>query len=938
MDESSIGTQDREALETQLLRIIDQLVNELRGNTFRISVSLGDSLERDLGISSLERVELALRLEKSFGVRLTDSVMINADSPQDLLSALLTSESIGSVKLPEPVVTVGATLSVPDSVCTLIDVLKWHANIHPDRTHIFLYQENDAERSITYGELWRRSNLIALGLKERSIRRGESVAIMLRTEEDFFFAFFGTLLAGAVPVPMYPPFRADRIGEYASRQVAILRNAQARVMITFEASELIATLLRPQIPSLTAIVTVRDLTEFSGLDSKTTIPLTAVWPTADNPALIQYTSGSTGDPKGVLLSHSNLLANIRALRQALNIKPDDIAVSWLPLYHDMGLIGAWLGPLYFGTPIVIMSPLTFLAFPPRWLWAIHAHRATISVAPNFAFDLCVRKINDHEIRELDLGSLRILLNGSEAIVPETIQRFTKRFMHYGFKAEAICPVYGLAECSVGLTVSPLGRLPRIDRVTRKSLQQTGRAEPADINDPLPLQFVSCGTPLPEHEIQITNGKGCPVEERVVGHVLFRGPSVTRGYFRNPDATNKVLRSDGWMDSGDLGYWADNELFVTGRLKDLIIKAGRNLYPHEIEELVGSISGIRKGCVAAFGVQDTTLGTERLILIAETRETSAERRKQIHSTITEQMMSVLGIAPDSVVFSPPGSILKTSSGKIRHAATRDAYLNGRLVQARHRLITQWSHIILKSVSSSFGILLTRLGSVLFTGYVVSLLVLTLPLLWGSLLVTNSKRIADRFIRVWSRVILFLAGCRINIEGVENLQNLGTSVLIANHASYLDAIVLIAALPLEFRFVVKQHLTSYPILGRVIRKAQHLTIKKTDFSQRMAGADEVVDALQDGMSLFLFPEGTFVGTPGLLPFRLGAFRAAVEAQKPIIPIAIRGTRHIINAGTWFLRPGKAILIVGTPIKPNEKTWSEMIRLRDQAKAAIGKASGE
>ena len=543
-------------------------------------------------------------------------------------------------------------------------------------------------------------------------------------------------------------------------------------MITFAQVERVAGLLRGRVPSLTAIVTVGDLTHASGLRPQSSVP--SVWLTADDPTLIQYTSGSTGTPKGVLLSHGNVLANIRAIGQGLDIRPDDVAVSWLPLYHDMGLIGAWLGTLYFGTPVAILSPLAFLARPARWLWALHSHRGTMSPAPNFAFELCVRKVTAEEIDGLDLSCVRMLLNGSEAVMPDTIERFTQRFAPYGFKPEAMCPVYGLAECVVGLAIAPVGRLPRIDVIAREPFQQTGQAVPASSEDAAPLRFVSCGMPLPDHAIQIVDDTGRPVAERVEGPVLFRGPSVTRGYFRNPDATREVLRPGGWMDSGDLGYWAANELFLTGRRKDVIIKAGRNIYPQEVEELVGSLAGVRKGCVAAFGVDDPAIGTGRLVIVAETRETTADRRSQIQAAIIDHMASALGIPPDTVLLGPPGSVLKTSSGKLRRSATREAYLEGRLTQPRRALGVQWARLLVQSVTARFSGFFDRSGSVVYTGYVIGLLVATLPVLWGLLLVTPRGRPADRLVRVWSRIALVLGGCRVQVEGREKLRNLETAV--------------------------------------------------------------------------------------------------------------------------------------------------------------------
>ena len=387
---------DHAALERHILQLVGQLVGELRPGSAAAGIGPGDSLERELGIGSLERVELLTRIERGVGVRLADSVMAGADTPADLVRAVVASEPAVAETLPSVLAPVGAAVPAPASAQTLLDVLHWQAQTAPERTHIFLRQEDGTEHAITYAWLWRRAVKVATALRSRGIGRRDTVTIMLRTEAAFFPAFFGTLLAGAIPVPIYPPFRADRIAEYAQRQVGILSNAATRLMITFAEVERLAGVLRGQIPTLTAVTTLDDLapaTDDSG-------PLPArppVWLTAEDPALIQYTSGSTGQPKGVLLTHANLLANIRAIGDGLDLRPDDVAVSWLPLYHDMGLIGAWLGMLYFGIPVAILSPLAFLSRPARWLWAIHAHRATLTVAPNFAFDLCVNKITDAEI-------------------------------------------------------------------------------------------------------------------------------------------------------------------------------------------------------------------------------------------------------------------------------------------------------------------------------------------------------------------------------------------------------------------------------------------------------------------------------------------------------------------------------------------------------------
>jgi 1-acyl-sn-glycerol-3-phosphate acyltransferase len=913
-----------------VLEIVSALVMELRAASVPPSVSPNDSLERDLGVSSLERVELWLRLEREFGVRLPDTTMAEADTPADLAAALLRAAPAAPEIVPPVRTPVGAAVAAPVHVRTLVDALRWHVEATPDRVHIFLREDQGEERPITYRELWDGATAVAAALGEHGVGRGETVALMLRTEQAFFRAFFGVLLAGAVPVPMYPPFRADRIEEYAHRQAGILRNAGARLLVTFAEAERVGSLLRGTVPELREVVPVDRLTS-SGR-------ITAAFPTAgDMPALIQYTSGSTGDPKGVLLTHANILANIRAIGQAIEIRPEDVCVSWLPLYHDMGLIGTWLGALYFGVPIAILSPLAFLARPSRWLWAIHAHRATISPAPNFAFDLCMRKITDEEIEGLDLTCWRLAFNGSEAVSAETIEGFTKRFARYGFRPDAMYPVYGLAEASVGLTMPPQRRLPRIDAIAREAFQHAREIRPAGSDDLRPLRFVSCGRPLPGHEVRIVDAAGRLLGERFEGRIQFRGPSVTRGYFRHPAATRAAFVGD-WLDSGDLGYWADGELFITGREKDLIIRGGRNIAPQEAEEVAGTVTDVRKGCVAAFGVYDPAIGTERLVIVAETRVTDVVRCGQIHRDVIARVTEALGVPPDQVLIAPPGTVLKTPSGKIRRAATREAFQRGELLAPRRSVTLQLARLFVEGVRARLQRAADRLGRLLFTGYAIALLLIALPLLWGLLRLVSPGRAADRMVKRWSRLALALVGLAPRVSGVEHLEQAGSAVLVANHASYIDSVVLMAALPMDFRFIAKQALTSYPMIGTVIRRAGHITIEKADLSQRLAGADQITEALRGGISIAVFPEGTFFRPPGILPFRLGAFRAAVDAGRPVVPITLRGTRDVLPDGTWLLRRLPIDVSVSAPLVPVAQGWPEMVRLRDLARADIARGAGE
>ena len=921
-------------LDTQVFTIVGELVSELRGRTSINHVGPADSLERDLGISSLERVELLIRLERAFGVRLDDTAMADAVTPTDLVRAIATANPAVVESLPAaPKATRGHAVAVPGSAGTLTDVLRWHAERVPGQTHIHLRHDDGEQSTLTYGQLWAASVDVANALASRGLNPGDTVAIMLRTEPAFFSSFFGVLLAGCTPVPMYPPFRADRIEEYVQRQVEILHNADARLLIAFAEVERVAALLVGQAPSLRGVVTHATLlTEGASIPRRAA----AATPRESDPALIQYTSGSTGQPKGVLLSHANLLANIRALEARLEVGSDDVGVSWLPLYHDMGLIGAWLGFLYVGRPLALMSPLAFLARPARWLRALHTYRGTLSPAPNFAYDLCTHRIDDSELEGLDLSAVRVLLNGSEAVQPDSLDRFVRRFSAYGLRPEAVVPVYGLAECAVGLAAPQVGRRARIDVIDRRLFQRTGVARPTTAKDALRLP--SCGTPLPGHDIRVAVQNGATAPERHEGRVQFRGPSATSGYYRNPDATRELIGPDGWLETGDLGYVADGELFLSGRAKDLIIKGGRNLLPHEAEEVVGSVPGVRKGCVAAFGVADAERGTERFVIVAETRLTEREARARLEASIIERVASALGVPPDRVVLAPPGAVLKTSSGKIRRGATREAYASGQLSKGRRSPVLQWTRIVLHALGGYLSRSRTRAGRLVFTGWVAVLLITTGPIVWLSAAAGPKGLWVNRMVGRWIRLIFALAGCPIVTVGQEHVRGIERAVFVGNHASFLDPVLIMAVIDVPVRFAAKARLASYPFIGTVLRKGGHILIEKADLSQKIEGATAVLSPLEAGESVFVFPEGTFVAARGLLPFRLGAFRAAVEAGCPVIPIALRGTRTLLPADTLLLQRGTVTVTIGEAMTPNGEDWPEIVRLRDEARAMIARESKE
>ncbi len=666
---SGVGA-DETVVERIVLETVRATVAEVNP-TCHTNPRLDTALERDLGLDSLVRAELLLRLETALDVRLPDRVVSTAETPRDLVAEALRAEPAAFAAPSVSSVLRGTKAEMPESIRTLVDALEWHASVHPERVHVRVLGDDPetAAVEVTYGRLRVRACAIAAGLAASDVRPGDTVALMLPTSVDYFAVFFGVLFAGAVPVPLYPPMRAAQLDDYLRRQIGILDNARAVALVTSSDAERVARALRAPLGSRCRVTTVAELERERSGEVRPPVR-------ADDVALLQYTSGSTGSPKGVVLTHADLLANIRAMARAARADASDLFVSWLPLYHDMGLIGAWLGSLCVGFPLVLMSPVSFLVRPARWLRAVGTYHATLSASPNFGFDLCARRLRDDELAGIELSSLRMVFNGAEPVSADTLDRFLERFAPYGLRPEAIAPVYGLAEAAVGLAFPPPGRPPLVDEIARDSLARTGRAEPVGADALDRMRVVACGRPLPGYEIRVVDRAGHVLGARHEGRVEFRGPSATQGYYRNPEETRRLFDGE-WLDTGDLGYMADGDIFLTGRAKDLIIRAGRNLHPEELENAVGAMPGVRRGCVAVFAMPEPESGTERLVVAAETHVHDPSARDQLRAAIVNVTVDVLGTPADDVLLLEPRTVPKTSSGKVRRAACRDLHREGKL---------------------------------------------------------------------------------------------------------------------------------------------------------------------------------------------------------------------------------------------------------------------
>ena len=928
--------------EEALIKVIHDLCAEVHsGHAFVEQITLDNTFDKDLGLDSLARVELISRVEAEFKLALPEHTFAEAQTPRDLLRAIQGSHldymeiSVAS----QPAVETLKTSEVPSGVQTLVDMLEWHVIQHPNRPHIQFYQDDGKGEVITYAQLQAGAEKVAASLQQYGLKMGDSVAIMLPTGREYFFSFFGILMAGSIPVPIYPPARASQIEEHILRHTRILQNCLAEILITVPEAVSLAHILKFHVPSLEQIVSASKLLTSS---------LRVVRPVlhSDDVAFIQYTSGSTGDPKGVTLTHANLLSNIRAMGEAVNAGSKDVFVSWLPLYHDMGLIGAWLGSLYFAALYVVMSPLSFLARPERWLWAIHHYHGTLSASPNFGYEYCLHRVKQSDFKGLDLSSWRAAFNGAEAVSPETLTRFIDHFTPFSFSEKAMMPVYGLAESSVGLAFPPLGRGVLIDNIKRDTFMQTGKALQAQKDDLHALHFVSSGIPLREHQIRVVDPASHELPERQEGQLQFRGPSSTSGYFRNAQKTQGLF--DGkWLNTGDLAYIANGELFITGRIKDIIIRAGRNIYPDELEKAISNIPGIRKGCVAIFGSTDTKTATERLIVLAESRSEDPAEQTQLRLEINALATDLIGTPLDEVVLAPPGSVLKTSSGKVRRSASRQMYEKGEIGKKGKAVIWQIARLTLGSALPQLRRMAGYLKASAFALYSWSVFLLVLPVAWLGTVLLPNHNLRWRALGSCARFIAKVTRIPLKVIGIKNLSHTsGSYVIVVNHASYIDSLVIAAALPGQFHIVSKFELSKSFLTRLPLEKLHAEFVERFDTSKSIDDTQHLFDVLKSGEQLLFFAEGTFTRIPGLQQFHLGAFKTAADAGAPVIPVAIRGSRSILRAGSWFPRHGSLTVTIGEAIDPaqiveeadKQMSWDLAIALREHARDFILRHCGE
>ncbi len=521
-----------------------------------------------------------------------------------------------------------------------------------------------------YDRLVSDALLVSGALQGRGLRKGDRVAIVLPTHPDFYRAFFGVILAGAIPSALYPPVRLGKIEAWKERTKTMLQSLSCRAVLTDP--RLFRLLGDPlvQESSHLGCLKVEDLID----EAKTG---TYVEGRSDDLAIVQFSSGATGSPKPIALTHSNVLSNAEAILRSF---PGDLSnhrgLSWLPLYHDMGLIGCLVSAMLAPGPITLIPPERFVARPRIWLEALTETEATISAAPNFAFGLCVDRISAEDLGDLDLSNWRIAFCGAETVHPQTLSAFADHFAPVGFRQDALTPVYGLAEATLAVTMSEIGQPPRATDFSRQELESRGLA----VETSSGARLVSLGKPVADVEIEIRDTQGRRLPSARVGRVCVRSPGVMKGYLDRPAETEETMPG-GWLDTGDRGFLYHDDLYLCGRDKDIIIIRGRNYDPAQIEQSITDIKGLRPGRVVALGCPDSETGTENLVVLAEcSLRLSPTERSNIAAQVLTIVQQNHNLNVADLMLLPPNTLPLTSSGKIRRSEARNLWQRGELPSA------------------------------------------------------------------------------------------------------------------------------------------------------------------------------------------------------------------------------------------------------------------
>jgi acyl-CoA synthetase (AMP-forming)/AMP-acid ligase II len=566
---------------------------------------------------------------------------------------------------------------------TFSNLLQGYFDTTPDRVCVTLLHAGQPDRPVTYHELIHGSERYTSALAAQGIQPGEVVLLILHHGIDLLFAYFGTVLHGAVPSVM--PFLTEKLlpERYRADLAALISVTRPAAIVTYREFEPeVRAALKPGEDSVRALI-VSDQVDTAGSpnDSRAIdfASLGGMRRKPDDIALLQHSSGTTGLQKGVALSHGAVYNQLTNYARTIHLNSEDVFVSWLPLYHDMGLIACWLMPILMGNPLVLMSPFDWIRAPYRLMQAVSKHKGTLSWLPNFAYNFCAQKVRDRDLEGVDLSTWRLISNCSEPVRWESHQVFYERFKNHGLRYETLATCYAMAENVFAVTQGGVDSPVVFEDVDRASLQEKKLARPAQDGEAV-VRMLGCGKVIPGTNIRVMGSKGYALPDRHVGEVAIQSDCMLTGYYNRPDATEKAF-IDGWYLTGDYGYLVEGELYITGRKKDLIIVGGKNIYPQDLELLAYTVPGVHSGRASAFGIFNETNGTEDVVLVAEANENPEEWEK-IADGIRAAVTRGSAVALRYVHIVGRHWLVKTSSGKVARSANREKFLKEMQEQGRN----------------------------------------------------------------------------------------------------------------------------------------------------------------------------------------------------------------------------------------------------------------
>lgn len=537
-----------------------------------------------------------------------------------------------------------------------------------DGSHLTLIPEPGQEVTLRYDALVESAARCAAALAEHGVGHGDRVVLCLPTGPQFITAFFGAQLLGAMPTAISLPISFGGSAGFEGQLKDLVGYLRPAAIVA-------TTAVIEALPHLIGDTALIDGDVLYARAAASEAPMHPIrLPDSDDLSLIQCTSGSTGRPKGVMISHANLAANCAQFVGAVGWTSTDTTVSWAPLYHDMGLITGLLCPVYSGGSAVLTPPTRFLRAPAEWLRHISTYRGAVSAAPNFAYGYVTARVRDEELDGVDLSSWRVALCGAEPIQPGTVRRFVDRFARWGLPATAFTPAYGMAEATLAITSTRPEASLVFDTIDRRAAVADARAIDVDPDREDALHIVDCGEPVADTEVRVVDNAGHPLGENQIGHVQFRSPSRTVGYFNLPQETAAAIDEPDWWKTGDIGYLRDGGLRITGRAKDLVIIRGANYFPSDFEQAAETVPGVRLGAVIAVGYRDADSDSEELHLIVETELDSA-RHDALRRSVLAAVSSRTGVRAAAIHLVPKRSIPKTTSGKLRRSKARELFVEG-----------------------------------------------------------------------------------------------------------------------------------------------------------------------------------------------------------------------------------------------------------------------